>query len=101
MAGPTPRVGILALQDGEDVNAARAMTREREALDSLPAELFTRRIGRATLSAVGANLVIAAAVSVGSLLLVIPGVYLAISLLFAVFVVGVKDERAVGALRRN
>ena len=81
--------------------AARALTREREALDSLPAALFTRRIGRATLLAVGANLVIAAAVSVGSLLLVIPGVYLAISFLFAVFVVGVKDERAVDALRRS
>ena len=38
--------------------AARALTREREALDSMPAELFTRRIGRATLSAVGANLVV-------------------------------------------
>ena len=65
--------------------AARALTREREALDSLPAALFTRRIGRGTLSAVGANLVIAVAVSVGFLLLVVPGVYLAISILFAVF----------------
>ena len=81
--------------------AARALTREREALDSLPAALFTRRIGRATLSAVGANLVVAVAVSVGVLLLVVPGVYLAISFLFAVFVVGVEDERAVDALRRS
>ena len=67
----------------------------------MPAELFTRRIGRATLSAVGANLFIGAAVSVGFVLLVVPGVYLAISFLFAVFVVGVEDERAVDALRRS
>ena len=81
--------------------AARALTREREALDSLPTALFTRRIGRATLSAVGANLVIAVAVSVGFLLLVVPGVYLAISFLFAIFVVGVEDERAIDALWRS
>ena len=83
------------------LTAARALTRERETLDSMPAELFTRRIGRAMLSAVGANLVVAVAVSVGFLLLVVPGVYLAISFLFAVFVVGVEDERAVDALRRS
>ena len=81
--------------------AARALTREREALDSLPAALFTRRIGRATLSAVGANLVVGVAVFVGFLLLVVPGVYLAISFLFAVFVIGVEDARAVDALRRS
>ena len=81
--------------------AARALTREREALDSLPAALFTRRIGRATLSAVGANLVVGVAVFVGFLLLVVPGVYLAISFLFAVFVVGVEDARAADALRRS
>ena len=80
---------------------ARSLTREREALDSMPAELFTRRIGRATLSAVGANLFIGAAVSVGFVLLVVPGVYLAISFLFAIFVVGVEDERAIDALWRS
>jgi hypothetical protein len=81
--------------------AARALTREREALDSLPAALFTRRIGRGTLSAVGANLVIAVAVSVGFLLLVVPGVYLAISILFAVFVVGVPPARRRTGRRRG
>jgi len=81
--------------------AARALTREREALDSMPAELFTRRIGRATLSAVGANLVVSLAVSVGFLLLVVPGVFLTLSFLFVIFVVGVEDERAVDALRRS
>jgi len=79
----------------------RALTREQSELNSVPTELFTRRIGRATLSAVGANLVVSLAVLVGFVLLIVPGVFLAISFLFVVFAIGVEDERAVDALRRS
>lgn len=81
--------------------ATRALTREHSALGSLPAELFTRRIGRATVSAVGANVVVSAAVTVGFVFLVVPGIFLAISFLFVVFAIGVEDERAIDALRRS
>ncbi len=83
------------------VVSARALARSQSELDSLPSMLFTRRIGRATLSAVGANLVVGAAVLVGFVFLVVPGVFLALSFLFVVFAIGVEDERAVDAMRRS
>lgn len=81
--------------------ATRALTRDPADLDTLPAELWTRRIGRATLSAVGANLVVTLAVLVGLVFLVVPGVFFAVSFLFVVFAIGVEDARAVDALRRS
>jgi len=81
--------------------ATRALTRPHADLDSLPAELGTRRIGRATLSAVGANLVVSLAVLVGFLFLVVPGIFLAVSFLFVVFAIGVEDAGAIDALRRS
>ncbi|PSQ43777.1 hypothetical protein BRD07_01270 [Halobacteriales archaeon QS_9_68_42] len=100
VAGAGVVAGLL-LGAALNLIAARALTRKPEALDSMPAELFTRRIGRATLSAVGANLFVGAAVFTGFLLLVVPGVYLAISFLFAVLVIGVEDERAIDAVWRS
>ena len=81
--------------------AARALTRSQSELDSLPGELLTRRIGRATVSAVGANVVVSIAVLIGFFLLIVPGIFLAISFMFVAFAVGVEDERAVDALRRS
>ncbi len=81
--------------------SARALTRRQRELGSLPSELFTRRIGRATLSALGANLVVSAAVTIGVILLVVPGIFLALSFLFVVFAIGVEDERAIDSLRRS
>ena len=100
VAGAGVVAGLL-LGAALNLIAARALTRKPEALDSMPAELFTRRIGRATLSAVGANLFVGAAVFTGFLLLVVPGVYLAISFLFVVLVIGVEDERAIDAVWRS
>ncbi|PSP97911.1 hypothetical protein BRC84_00745 [Halobacteriales archaeon QS_1_68_44] len=100
VAGAGVVAGLL-LGAALNLIAARALTRKPEALDSMPAELFTRRIGRATLSAVGANLFVGAAVFTGFLLLVVPGVYLAISFLFVVLIIGVEDERAIDAVWRS
>jgi len=83
------------------VVAARALTREHAALSSLPSEIFTRRIGRATVSAIGANIVVQFAVVIGFLLLVVPGIFLAVSLMFIVFAIGVEDRRAVASLSRS
>ncbi|MEF8802486.1 MAG: hypothetical protein V5A56_15905 [Halolamina sp.] len=79
----------------------RALTRQQSELDSLPRDLFIRRIGRAFLSAVGANIVVSIAVTIGFVLFIIPGVYLLISFLFVIFAIGVEDERAIDALRRS
>ncbi|WP_336135312.1 hypothetical protein [Natronomonas amylolytica] len=83
------------------IAATRALTREQSELDSLPSELFTRRIGRAFISAVGANIVVTIAVTIGFVLLIVPGVFLAISFIFVIFAIGVEDERAIDALRRS
>lgn len=83
------------------VVAARAFTRGPAERGSFDASLVTRRVGRATLSALGANLVVSVAVSLGFVLLVVPGLFLSVSFVFVVFAVAVEDRRAVPALRRS
>jgi hypothetical protein len=83
------------------IAATRALIREQSELNSLPGELFTRRMGRAFISAVGANLIVTIAVSIGFVLLLVPGIFLAISFIFVIFAIGVEDERALDALSRS
>lgn len=96
-------LAVLALLFGMVMLIAttRAMVRDVEALSTLPSELFTRRIGRALLSAIGANIVVSVAVVVGFALLIVPGIFLALSFLFVVFAIAVEDERALDAMRRS
>jgi hypothetical protein len=65
------------------------------------AEYVTRRMGRALVSAIGANLVVSVAVMVGFVLLIVPGLFLAVSFTFIVFAIAVDDARAIPALRRS
>lgn len=81
--------------------ATRAFTREAEDRGRIDASLFTRRMVRAVLSAIGANVVVTLAVTVGFVLLVVPGLFLSVSFLLVVFAIGVEDRRAVPALRRS
>lgn len=81
--------------------ATRALSRDPAERASLSADLFTRRMGRAVVSAIGANVVVSVAVLVGFVFLVIPGVFLAVSFVFVAFAIGVEDERALDALRRS
>lgn len=81
--------------------AARAFARPAPARGRVAAGLFTRRMGRAVVSAIGANAVVSVAVTAGLALLVVPGVFLAVSFTFVVFEIGVEDARAVPALRRS
>lgn len=83
------------------IAATRALTREQSELGSLPSELFTRRMGRALISAVGANIIVTIAVTIGFIFLFVPGIFLAISFIFVIFAIGVEDERAMDALRRS
>ena len=100
VAGGLLAVGFL-LGTALYLVATRALTRRRSELGSLPSELFTRRIGRATLSALGANLVVSVVVMIGFVLFVVPGIFAALSFLFVVFAIGVEDERAIDAMRRS
>lgn len=65
------------------------------------ADYFTRRMGRALVSAVGANVVVSVAVMVGFVLLLVPGLFLAVSFTFVVFAIAVEDARAIPAMRRS
>lgn len=80
---------------------SRALARPRESLSAVPAELFTRRIGRAVLSAFLGGIVVTVSVTIGLALLILPGVFLAACFLFFVFAVGVEDRGVVGALKRS
>jgi hypothetical protein len=80
---------------------SRALARPREELSTFPSSLYTRRIGRATLSNLGGGILVGLSVAVGLALLVLPGLFLATCFLFFVFAVGVEDRRALDALGRS
>ncbi|MFC6865091.1 hypothetical protein ACFQGE_16710 [Halomicroarcula sp. GCM10025817] len=96
-------VGLAALVFGMVlyIAAARAFTRTGPDRGSVTGSLFTRRIGRALVSAVGANIVIGIATFIGFLLLVIPGIFLMVSFAFGLFVIAVEDARLMASLRRS
>ena len=91
-------VAALVFGIGIYIAAARAFTRDD---GSVSAELFTRRMGRAVLSGIGANVVVGVSVLVGLALLVIPGVFLMVSFAFVVFAIAVEDARLLESLRRS
>ena len=83
------------------VGLSRALTRPMAELSTVPATLFTRRLGRATLSMAVGGVVVGLLVFVGIVLLVLPGIFLAVCFLFFIFAVGVEDRGVDGALRRS
>jgi len=91
----------LVLNAAFFVVLTRGLTRPIDDLGSFPDTLYTRRIGRATLSVVGAGIVAGIAVSFGFVLLLVPGIFLATCFLFVPFEVGVGDDRAGAALKRS
>jgi len=96
-------LGLVALLFGIGVFlvTARLLTRDPPALSSLPGDLFTRRIGRAFLSAFVVSVVLAVVIPIGFALLFVPGLFLTVSLQFALFAVAVEDTGPIGALRRS
>ena len=80
--------------------AARLLSREPAALSSLPRECFTRRIGWVVLSTLAVTAVITPLVTLG-MLLIVPGLFLAVSFQFAVFAIAVEDAGPLTALRRS
>jgi len=83
------------------VGLSRALTRPIEELSTVPTELYTRRIGRATLSMIVGGIVVGISVSVGTVMLFLPGIFLAVCFLFFIFEVGVEDRGVVDALKHS
>jgi hypothetical protein len=91
----------LVFGTGVFLVTARLLSRDLSTLSSLPGEPFTRRIGRALLSTLVVGVVLGVAIPLGFALLLVPGLFLAVSFQFAVFVVAVEDAGPVEALRRS
>jgi len=94
-------VGAVILSSAYFVVLSRALTRSTEELSSFPSDLYTRRMGRATLSLFVGGLIVGPAIMIGFVLLFIPGIFLAVSFLFFTFAVGVEDRGIVDGLKRS
>lgn len=70
-------------------------------LDAFPTADHTRRLVRTVAVAIVVSLITFVAITVGTFLLVFPGIYLAVSLVFAVLVVAVEDAGVIEALERS
>jgi len=93
--------GSVVLSGAYFVVLSRALTRPAGALSTFPGDLFTRRMGRATLSMLVGGIVVSIAIMIGMALLVLPGIFLAASFVFFIFAVGVEDRGLVSALKRS
>ena len=96
-------VAVLALLFGIGIFlvTARLLSRDLSALSSLPGDLFTRRIGRAFLSTLAISVVLGVVVPIGFALFLVPGLFLVVSLQFALFAVAVEDTGPIEAFRRS
>jgi hypothetical protein len=93
--------GTVVLSSAYFVVLARALTRPTEALSTFPSELYTHRMGRATLSTLVGGFVVGISVVVGMTLFLLPGLFLSVCFLFFIFAVGVEDRGVIGALKRS
>ncbi|WP_299331833.1 hypothetical protein [Haloplanus sp.] len=94
-------VSSLLLGIGIFLVAARLLARDVSALSSFSGDLFTRRIGRAFLSALVISAVLGVVIPIGLVLFLIPGLFLAVSLQFALFAAAVEDTGPIESFRRS
>lgn len=83
------------------VMVARAFSRPRVELSSFPSSVYSRRVGRATLSMLVGGIVVFIAVMIGLVFFILPGIFLAASFMFFIFAVGVEDRGVIGGLKRS
>jgi hypothetical protein len=83
------------------VVVSRAFVRPPEHLSTFSSDLYTRRIGRASLTMIVAGVIVFVSIMIGFVLLLVPGIFLSICFLFFLFAIGVEDRGVVGSLRRS
>lgn len=93
-------VGALLFGMASYPISIRLVSREQAALATLPRSLFTRRFGRLLVSTLAVTLVMTPPILLG-FLLVVPGLYLAVSLQFTVFAIATEDAGPLTAFRRS
>ena len=79
---------------------SRAFVQPLEALSTFPADA-TRRLGRTTLRLFVGGIVVTALIFLGTVFLVVPGLFLAVSFLFFAFTVAVEDRSLIDGLVRS
>ncbi|AUV82547.1 hypothetical protein C2R22_13620 [Salinigranum rubrum] len=94
-------LATLVLSSVYFVGLSRALARPLPELSTFPADLFTRRLGRATLSMLVGGAIVTVSVTVGLMLFFLPGIFLAVCFLFFIFAVSVEDRGFVDALKRS
>lgn len=83
------------------VGIAALRTFVADRTDQLPSDVFSRNIVAATLNIIVGLVVFAIIVGIGFVLLIIPGIFLLVSLYFWAIIVAVEDKNFYGALQQS
>jgi len=89
-------LGVAVVAEAYRIVAVRTMVGDHT--DRIPASLLTRNIGLATLNGFVGGVVVLLLIGVGSVLLVVPGVFLAVTFLFVRQEIAVRDVNFVDAM---
>lgn len=101
----SPEVGAVLSLIGYIVGAvlavalSRAMVLDERELATLPAAVFTRRIGVATVVMLVVTVLVTVAVGIGMVFLLVPGLFLLVSFLFVSLFVAVEDQGVLASIR--
>lgn len=91
----------VALTAATYVFIARAFARPLTELSSLPNDVYTHRIGRASLWMLLSGVIVFTLVMFGFAFFILPGIFLAACFLFVMFTIGVEDRGVISALRQS
>src|SRR5699024_4459492 len=97
VAGIFGFIGILVLQI-LTITLIRVMTAEHQ---TITRESYTRRMGWVFLNSIVAGIIVGLLTMIGFILLVIPGLFLTVSLLFTTVYIADEDESFVSAIRNS
>lgn len=99
--GVAALLGLALWVLGVSLNVVVARSFVSGQVDSLAPETYSRRMVGATLHFFVGTVVVGLLVFVGTLLLVIPGLFLAASLVFVTFYIAVEDDGVVAAMQHS
>jgi len=93
-------VVLMVLSAAYFVVLSRTFARPQNEMSQFPATV-SRRLGRTTVFALVGGLIVTVSVMLGTVLLILPGLFLAASFLFFIFAVAVEDRGIITSLKRS
>ena len=93
-------VVLVVLSSTYFVILSRMFARPQSEMSRFPATL-RRRLGRTTVFALVGGLIVTVSIMLGTVLLILPGLFLAASFLFFIFGVAVEDRGIISSLKRS